>query len=949
MAVPTGKSILGKAAGGSALTSTKSKAVSVPAVPLSMPDVMTEEEANALAVQQAQELETRSKAFDGMWAKAMALAEDFVSRPEQASLADYYIEPISERRSITSPMRLFALSRLTFDPKSGLADKLTNVYAAMHSMGASVFTLIHGEENGQTQFYVGCRCESDPDMAGQMLKASLEGNLPGIVLTEMTSSQTKTILDDLMPLRYESLHVCSLSVSAAERKKKQESNSAKDNVQSVDRFTEVMKGKVHTALFLAEPISGTDVEAKKQAYEDVMTAVGRFAKTSIAYNESDSVGVNESVSHGITRTITEGFNRSTSHGTSRSIGRSSSTSYGQSSSSSSSYSSSVSGTNWLGQNTSCGSSSSSSSGSSYGSTSGTSVNHGSTTTHTTGFSVSQSEGESVNVSIGVNSTHNQGVTYTMNMENKRIAELVEKLEHELKKLKSGASYGLWDTAVYVMSHSAPTAMVGINEIRALLLGEESEKSESHINRWGNSKSEFQTGIVPGTSRRAPLKDLMPFLHYGIHPVFKRSLLPGMPPQSDRKSYLYDPKSPLYDPRYDSSRAEYDPRLDPHSGGYRPEEDPSSALYDVFTHPESPYYSGGIYDPNSRNYNPSIEKPLDPTKHYFTPAVSLSGNHLPVFLGLPERSIPGVTVTEMAEFGRNIVTEDPGRPGQRRIRLGEVMHMGKRDHTPVELYVNSLTGHTFVCGAPGSGKSNTIYRILYGLADLDSRPERDLDEKKNPYGSVKFLIVEPAKGEYKYAFGGMPGINIFTSKENEASMLRINPFSFPYEHMGVMEHIERVKNIISACWALTAAMPAILANALETAYLRVGWDLKNSIYTGPSKVVFPSFYTVLEVLPQLIEASGYSAEAKGDYTGALVTRVESLTKGIAGSIFTDVGTVDDSVLFDENTVIDLSSVGSTESRSLIMGVLVMKLENYRRATAKMANYSRVGMLSILSLP
>ncbi len=287
------------------------------------------------------------------------------------------------------------------------------------------------------------------------------------------------------------------------------------------------------------------------------------------------------------------------------------------------------------------------------------------------------------------------------------------------------------------------------------------------------------------------------------------------------------------------------------------------------------------------------------------------------------------MAEIAEFGRNIVTDDYNKPGNREIRLGEVVYMGKKDGTEVKLYVNTIASHMFVCGTPGTGKSNAIYKMIYSLSNIKN--------SDGGYSNVKFLVVEPAKGEYKNEFGKMPGINIFTADPDLCRLLRINPFEFPYEKVKVADHIEQVKTIIGACWPLTAAMPAILSDAIEHAYRKVGWDLKNSIYIMPGEVKFPSFKNVLEVLPTIINKSGYSVQAKGDYIGALVTRVSSLTKGIVGSIFESDGTISDEVLFDENTVIDLSTVGSADVKSLIMGVIIMKLKNYRKATAKQANY------------
>ncbi|WP_155812102.1 ATP-binding protein [Actinobacillus ureae] len=70
--------------------------------------------------------------------------------------------------------------------------------------------------------------------------------------------------------------------------------------------------------------------------------------------------------------------------------------------------------------------------------------------------------------------------------------------------------------------------------------------------------------------------------------------------------------------------------------------------------------------------------------------------------------------------------------------------------------------------------------------------------------------------------------------------------------------------------------------------------------------------------------------KSNYQGSLVMRVKSLTNGLHGQIFTS-DEIDNSLLFDENVVVDLSRVSSQETKSLIMGILVMRLSEYRMSS------------------
>ena len=303
--------------------------------------------------------------------------------------------------------------------------------------------------------------------------------------------------------------------------------------------------------------------------------------------------------------------------------------------------------------------------------------------------------------------------------------------------------------------------------------------------------------------------------------------------------------------------------------------------------------------------------------YVTPGNSISGKELPLLVGLPQKSVTGLTVSNIAEFGRNVFVQNP-KEG-RMISIGKVYHMGKTENTEVKLDLNSFTAHCFVTGSTGSGKSNTTYGLLHQMI-------------KN---NIKFLVIEPAKGEYKEAFGGLEQINIFTTNPLIGQMLKLNPFRFD-KNIHVLEHMDRLIEIFNACWEMYAAMPAILKDAVEQIYIEKGWDLLNSIYTPAGEPVYPTFSDLMKALPNVINNSGYSSDTKGDYTGALVTRVRSLTNGISGQIFCDNYDISDDVLFDENTIVDLSRVGSSETKSLIMGILVLKLSEYRMANVTQAN-------------
>lgn len=123
----------------------------------------------------------------------------------------------------------------------------------------------------------------------------------------------------------------------------------------------------------------------------------------------------------------------------------------------------------------------------------------------------------------------------------------------------------------------------------------------------------------------------------------------------------------------------------------------------------------------------------------------------------------------------------------------------------------------------------------------------------------------------------------------------------------------------------AAMPAVLKDAIEQIYRDKGWMFANPSYYSTD---FPTFSDLIRTLPEIMDNSLYSADTKSDYSGALITRVKSLTNGINGAIFCSDTEISGKDLFDKNVIVDISRVGSSETKSLIMGILIMKLQEYR---------------------
>lgn len=312
---------------------------------------------------------------------------------------------------------------------------------------------------------------------------------------------------------------------------------------------------------------------------------------------------------------------------------------------------------------------------------------------------------------------------------------------------------------------------------------------------------------------------------------------------------------------------------------------------------------------TRNQDDNKEMLVTPTSYVAT-------DELAYIISAPRKSVSGLPVIECAEFGRDVMTYNAANTDTKsKIYLGNIFHMNRVENNEVLLDKNSLASHTFITGSTGSGKSNTVYKIL--------------DNARHK--GAKFLVVEPAKGEYKYVFGKDKDVSVYSTNPEISPLLRINPFSFP-KGIHILEHLDRLVEIFNVCWPMYAAMPAVLKNAVEKSYEDCGWNLTESenVY---GENLYPKFSDVARNVKTIIDSSEYDTDNKGAYKGSLLTRLNSLTNGINGLIFTD-DELPAETLFDENVIVDLSRVGSSETKSLIMGMLVLKLQEYRMVQGEM---------------
>ena len=845
-------------------------------------------------------------------------------------------------------IRYFNITKWVTDRRENSLEKLVNVYEVLSNEDCNIALVFHRTMEGTEVFLAvtntqNARDNVDVENYRRRLAEAIRGNFPGSEWTAQKEKGTLPCLKNSLPYS-----VASASNIPGEKSEKFVSQTIE---KLLDGIVPNSREKEYILILLATPIR--DVENRKFHLAELYSALAPYAawQTSFTYTESDtstsmaSFGVNAGVSAGVQR----GSNNSlaTTHGTTDSTGRTTTDSTG----------SSVTDSSGSSRTSSTGSSVTDSSGSSVTDTqgssyaSGTSSVQSSGTSHSTGSSLTQGESFATTGTVGGNAGVNIGNVVNVGgsasvstMGGTSTASASTLSDAVSSSLSEGVSETVGQSAsqsIGTTTGRAVTSSTGEAVAQSVGKAVSQNVGRAVANSLGKAVTNSITGAV-GLYRGVSMGG-----NFGAN--FARSsnvsATVGKNEGIQQSFTNYTVKHTLDILEQQMKRLEQSTALGMWDfAAYVLSEDQNVASnvahsYLALTQGEASYMSQTAVnlwrgDMGERSndakeicgYLRELRHPvfgLSPAltevdadynayPAIVTAATSLSGKELAYSLNFPQRSLAGFPVLECSEFGRNVVRFQ--RVGEyERLTLGKIFHMNHEESSEVSLSKQSLASHTFITGSTGSGKSNTVYQILQEAQSQGTH----------------FLVIEPAKGEYKQVFGTEPGVSVFGTNPYISPLLRLNPFSFPGA-IHVLEHLDRLVEIFNVCWPMYAAMPAVLKNAAEKSYADCGWDLARSV-NRYGEDLYPTFADVARNVKEIIDASEYDAENKGAYKGSLLTRLQSLTTGIYGMIFTsdELSAMD---LFDQNVIVDLSRVGSAETKALLMGMMVLKLQEHRMATA-----------------
>lgn len=758
---------------------------------------------------------------------AIKIVDDVLLKNYLTKLEDLEVVPFSSKNEdLFDTIRFFKITEMIYEKDEYSTYKFASVYNSLISMKCAIFIIIDSDGE-ETDFYMGVKSLNSSFTINSLrdtLKNALNGQFPGIKTENYTNDKMQNVLDKIK--------INNISaVSCVANDKIDEKNNV-SFVQGLEKLALSMQNQKYTGIIIANGVEQGQLAEIRKNYENIYTQLIPFSKSQVNYSVNESINVanafttGKSESKSYTTNSSETYGKTTSQSTSKSESYTEKDAIGK-----------ISGVTSMAVSTAglllapmTGGASLIGAGvlsmgiNSLGAGFEKTHTKGTTTTESTSENHSYTSGTSMGDTYGTNqsNTETKGMqrgnsqNITMNIENKSISNILEKLDIQFERIKEFESLGLWECAAYFVSENSYTSEIAASTYKALMSGTNTGVEVSAVNSWSDKEK---------------VNEIRKYIKNFYHPLF-----------------LYNNISQISIP--------------------------------------------------------------------VTPTVTVSGNELALHIGFPRKSVPGFPVIEHVDFAKEVMTSNNDKAFGS-INLGNIYNMGTETKTKVRLNRESLAMHTFITGSTGSGKSNTIYEILDQLDIV----------------GIKFMIIEPAKGEYKNIFGNKNNVTVLGTNPNYSELLRINPFKFP-KSVHVLEHVDRLIEIFNVCWPMYAAMPAVLKDAVLSAYEDCGWDLVESV-NKISDELFPTFADLERELWTVIENSAYSEELKGNYIGSLVTRIKSLTNGLNGQIFAS-DEIDNKLLFDENVIIDLSRIGSLETKSLIMGILVMRLNEYRMSEATEMN-------------
>lgn len=256
-----------------------------------------------------------------------------------------------------------------------------------------------------------------------------------------------------------------------------------------------------------------------------------------------------------------------------------------------------------------------------------------------------------------------------------------------------------------------------------------------------------------------------------------------------------------------------------------------------------------------------------------------------------------------ETGRNSKTYSQNIINSGDIELGILK--SSSDKNSIGLSLKDLAKHMLIVGTPGSGK--TTFSV--GLLDRLWKEHH-----------IPFLVIEPAKNEYRALVQSIPELQVFTPGKNFISPFVFNPF-VPPKNVKLETYKSTLKTAFAAGVSMSTPLDKIFEEAINNCYSDFKWL---DSYTVDNNGKIFNIADFIKCFQDTFDAIGYTGDAK-NIGRAGVVRLKSLA-----NLFDNYFSIPIEDILNKPTIIELAAIENSDQKALIIALILLSTLAYVNA-------------------
>ena len=238
-----------------------------------------------------------------------------------------------------------------------------------------------------------------------------------------------------------------------------------------------------------------------------------------------------------------------------------------------------------------------------------------------------------------------------------------------------------------------------------------------------------------------------------------------------------------------------------------------------------------------------------------------------------------------------------------ITVGKLRSSTKGD--TIGFSLKDLAKHMLVVGTPGSGKTTFSVSLL-------DRLWKD--------HNIPFLVIEPAKNEYRALVQSIPELQVFTPGKNFISPFVFNPF-VPPKNVKLETYKSTLKTAFAAGVSMSTPLDKIFEESINNCYSDFRWL---DTYTVDDKGKIFNISDFIKCFQQTFDEIGYTGDAK-NIGRAGVVRLNSLV-----NLFDNYFSIPIEDILQKPTIIELAAIENSDQKALIIALLLLSILAYVNA-------------------